>query len=162
MYMLLLRVTEALRKARVAHAVVGGYAVALHGAIRGTLDIDLVIRLEEKAFVAAERGLQSIGLQSRLPVGAAEVFRFREEYLANRNLAAWSFVNPDRPSEIVDIVLTHDLAQIRTWNVRIEGRTVRIVALDDLIEMKRAAGRPQDVEDARALETIRAKRETGT
>ena len=47
MYMLLLRVTEALRKARVAHALVGGHAVALHGAIRGTLDIDLVIRLDD-------------------------------------------------------------------------------------------------------------------
>ena len=45
--MLLLRVTRAFAKARVRYALVGGYAVALHGAIRGTMDIDLVIGLSE-------------------------------------------------------------------------------------------------------------------
>lgn len=156
--MLLLRVTRAFSKVRVRYALVGGYAVALHGAVRGTMDIDLVVRLEEKAFVAAERALQSIGLEPRLPVTAREVFRFREEYIANRNLTAWSFVNPSLPSEIVDIVLTHDLAELDTKTVRVDGRQVRIVALEDLIAIKLQSGRPQDKEDVRALRALKGKR----
>jgi len=156
--MLLLRVTRALTNARVRYALVGGYAVALHGAVRGTMDIDLVVRLEEKTFVAAERALRSISLEPRLPVTAREVFRFREEYIANRNLTAWSFVNPDRPSELVDIVLTHDLAELNTETVRVDGRQIRIVALDDLIAIKLQSGRPQDKEDVRALRTLKGKR----
>jgi len=156
--MLLLRVSEALSKARVRHALVGGYAVALHGAVRGTLDIDLVVRLDEKSFVGAERALRSIGLEPRLPVTAREVFRFREEYIANRNLMAWSFVNPNRPSELVDIVLTHDLAELDTKTVRVEGRSIRIVALNDLIEIKLQSGRPQDKEDVRALRALKGHR----
>ena len=62
--MFLLRVTAALAKARVPYGLVGGYAVALHGAVRGTMDIDLVIRLEEAQFVRAERALRSIGLRA--------------------------------------------------------------------------------------------------
>lgn len=157
-YMFLLQVTAAFAKARVPYGLVGGYAVALHGAVRGTMDIDVVIRLEETQFVRAERALKTIGLEPRLPVTASEVYRFREEYLRNRNLSAWSFVNPSVPSELVDIVLTHDLSDMKTRSIRIQGRQIRLVALDDLIRMKQDSGRPQDLEDVRALQTLRGKR----
>ena len=153
--MFLLRVTGALGKARVPYALVGGYAVALHGAVRGTMDIDLVIRMEEAHFVRAEHAMKSIGLEPRLPVTAREVYRFREEYIRNRNLIAWSFVNPSDPSEMVDIVLTHDLADLHTETVRVQGRRIRVVALDDLIAIKRESDRPQDREDTRALRALR-------
>ena len=38
------RICTALREAGVRYAVVGGYAVALHGAVRGTVDIDVAVR----------------------------------------------------------------------------------------------------------------------
>ena len=38
------RVSKALDAAGVRYALVGGYAVALHGAVRGTVDIDIVLR----------------------------------------------------------------------------------------------------------------------
>ena len=132
--------------------------MALHGATRGTLDIDLVLEHAEKQFVAAERALGSIGLRSRLPVGAAEGFRFREEYIRNRNLTAWTFVNPSRPSEIVDIVLTHDLARMSSCTMRVQSSRIRVVALDDLIAMKEASGRAQDREDVKALTTLKGMR----
>jgi len=157
-YMFLLRVTTALRKARVPYGLVGGYAVALHGAVRGTLDVDLVIRLEEAHFVLAERALKSIGLAPRLPVTAKEVYRFREEYIRNRSLHAWSFVNPAVPSELVDVVLTQDLARLSTVAMRVQGKQIRVVAVDDLIAIKQAAGRPQDLEDVRALRALKEKR----
>jgi hypothetical protein len=158
MYMYLLRVTAALAKARVPYGLIGGYAVALHGAVRGTIDIDLVIGLEEKQFLRAESALGSIGLQSRLPVTAREVFQFREEYIQNRNLIAWSFVNPSVPSELVDIVLTHDLSDLTTESMRVQGKQIRVVVLDDLIAIKQQSNRAQDREDVRALKSLRGKR----
>lgn len=152
--MLLLRVTEALDRARVAYAVVGGYAVALHGAVRGTLDIDLALRFSRKQFETAERALRSLSLEPRLPVTASEVFRFREEYIRNRNLTAWTFVNPNRPSEIVDVVLTHDLATMTVERVRVRGKSVKLASIADLIRMKTESGRPQDVEDVKALRKL--------
>ena len=157
MYMFLVRVTGALASARVPYGLVGGYAVALHGAVRGTMDIDLVIRLEEAQFVRTERALRSIGLEPRLPVTAREVFRFREEYIRNRSLIAWSFANPSVPSELVDVVLTHDLASLKTETIRVESRRIRVVAVDDLIAIKLQSDRPQDREDVRALQWLREK-----
>jgi hypothetical protein len=153
--MLLVRVAAALDAAKVPYALVGGYAVALHGVVRGTVNIDLVLNFRLRHFEGADSALRSIGLTPRLPVSASEVFRFREEYVANRNLTAWSFVNAADPSEIVDVILTHDLAGLKTKGVRVQGRTIKIVAIDDLIRMKKAAGRPQDLEDVKALRTLK-------
>jgi len=153
--MLLLRVAAALDDAKVPYALVGGYAVALHGVVRGTVDIDVVLRFRQQHFERADAAFRSIGLTPRLPVSAEDVFRFREEYIANRNLMAWTFVNPTDPSEIVDIILTHDLSEMKTKRVLVQGRAIKIAALDDLIRMKREAGRPQDLEDVRALRTLK-------
>ena len=153
--MLLVRVAAALEAAKVPYALVGGYAVALHGVVRGTVNIDLVLNFRLSQFEGADTALRSIGLTPRLPVTAAEIFRFREEYVANRDLRAWSFVNAADPSEIVDVILTHDLAGLKTKGVRVQGRTIKIVAIDDLIRMKKAAGRPQDLEDVKALRTLK-------
>jgi hypothetical protein len=152
--MLLLRVTEALSRSRVPYALVGGYAVALHGAVRGTVDIDIVIRWKERDFQSAEHALNALGLVSRLPVTATEVFRFREEYVRNRNMTAWTFVNPARPSEIVDVILTEDLKGMGLRRVRFQGRILRLASIEDLIRMKEKSGRPQDQEDIKALRSL--------
>ena len=153
--MFLLRVVGALDAARVPHAIVGGYAVALHGAVRGTVDVDLVIKMTETNLVRAEKALGAIGLESRIPAEAEEVFRFRKEYIRNRGLTAWSFVNRSRPSEVVDIILTHNLADMKTVRFRVRGQTIKVASIDDLIRMKRGTGRDQDREDIKALRKLK-------
>ena len=156
--MFLLRLISALEEFGVRYAVVGGHAVALHGAPRGTLDVDLVIPETEQDYIRAQKALASIGLQSRLPVDAKEVFRFREEYRKNRNLIAWSFMNPGRPSELVDILLAPGLGSLRT-EIRKYGRhRIYIVGLEDLMEMKKKSGRPQDRADLKALRELQKLR----
>jgi len=152
--MLLLRVARALDRARVPYALVGGFAVALHGAVRGTVDVDVAIRLQEAVFQRTEKAFIALGLQPRLPVTASEVFRFREEYVRNRNMRAWTFVNPSLPSEIVDVILTEDPADMDIKKIRIENQIVRVASVADLIRMKQGTGRPQDREDVKALRRL--------
>lgn len=153
--MLILKVVSALEKEKVSYAIVGGLAVALHGAVRGTIDIDIVIKLNRKDFVNAEKALKSIGLQPILPVTAEQVFDFRQEYIKNRNLIAWSFSNPQKPSEIVDIIIVHDLNKLSTKVTSLSGHKVRILHIDDLINMKSKSGRPQDIADIEALRKLK-------
>ena len=152
--MLIDRVVTSLRQARVRFAIAGGHAVALHGAVRGTLDLDLVLALSRGNFTAAEAALNGMGLESRLPLKAEEVFDFREEYIRNRNLIAWSFVNPADPTEIVDIILTEDLDSMQVDTVPLGRLRLPVVAVADLIRMKEKSGRPQDIEDVKALRSI--------
>ncbi len=148
-------VVRALIEHRVKYALVGGYAVALHGAIRGTVDVDIVIALNRATFKRAETALHEIGLESRLPVTAEEVFAFREEYIQNRNLKAWSFANPCNPLEVVDILITEDAKRINTVNKRAFGMIVKVAAIADLIAIKKKAGRAQDLEDIKALRKLK-------
>lgn len=152
--MFLYRVVQALDERKVPYAIVGGYAVALHGAVRGTVDLDLVLALKRSAFVAAEQAFLSLGLKARLPVDAGQVFDFRTEYMERRNLVAWSFCHPDNPLEIVDVILTHDASQMKIDRIRSGKVTLKVASIADLIAMKKAAGRPQDQEDVKALRKL--------
>lgn len=147
-------VIDALNKADINYALVGGYAVALHGAVRGTVDLDFVIALDEQQYELLEKALTSIGLTPRLPVSAKEVFQFREEYINNRNLIAWSFINTNNPLELIDIIITHDANKMKTETLSADGMIINIATIDELIKMKKASGRPQDLEDIRALEKL--------
>lgn len=153
--MFLYRVVQSLERHKVDYAIVGGFAVALHGAVRGTIDLDLVIRLQKKQYQAAEAALRAIHLVARLPVTAEMVFDFRNEYIQNRNLIAWSFYNPETPSEVIDIIITHDLAKMKTIKIKSGSHTLRVLGLNDLIKMKKQSARPQDLEDIQALEKLR-------
>ena len=147
------RICRALREAGVGYAVVGGHAVALHGAVRGTLDIDVVLQWTKLTLCRAEAALNGIGLHSRLPISAADVYEFREDYIQNRHLIAWNFHHPDDPSVQVDII-NDDLAGKTTKGVELPSGTIEVLSVGDLIAMKRESGRPQDIEDACALERL--------
>lgn len=148
------RVGAALESAGVRYALVGGYAVALHGAVRGTVDVDVILAWDARSLRSAEQALRNIGLVSRLPITADEVFRFRDEYIRNRNLIAWNFYNPQDVTEQLDIVISTDLKGKKVQRIETPDGSVRVLARKDLIEMKRASGRPQDLADIVALEKL--------
>jgi hypothetical protein len=155
--MFLLDLAKQLNAHKVKYAIAGGYAVVLHGVTRGTVDIDLVIKINEKNFAQAEAALKEMGLSPRLPVSSKDVFHFRKEYIEKRNLIAWSFINTKNPTQVVDIIITHDLAKLKTKTMKLHGQPVIVLSKDSLIKMKRVAGRPQDIEDIRALEELDEK-----
>lgn len=152
--MWIIEVAQALEKQSVDYAVVGGFAVALHGAIRGTLDLDVVVEISRQSFIKTEKALKSIGLQPRLPLDPEELYEFRKEYIEKRNLVAWSFYDAKDPTHVVDVIITTDLKKIKTVKLNIHRKTLFVASIPSLIDMKKKSGRPQDIEDIKALEKI--------
>ena len=153
--MFILDVDRVLRNYKVNYAIVGGYAVALHGVVRGTVDIDIIIQLNKSSMVNAEKALKELGLESKLPVNAEEVFNFRKEYIKNKNMLAWNFTNPQNPADSVDILITEDVKDYKINNIKIEGQNLKVISIDDLIRLKGKSPRPQDIEDVKALRMVR-------
>ncbi len=148
------RICNELSRRKIRYAVVGGYAVALHGAVRGTVDIDVVVNWDLTSLQALEGALTDLGLVSRLPITARDVFGFRDEYIRNRNLVAWNFYNPDKLAEQVDVIINYDLRGQPVKKVKTNNGTVPILGLQALINMKKSSGRDQDLADVTALEKL--------
>ncbi len=152
--MFLLDLCQSLEKQKVNYAIVGGYAVALHGAVRGTVDIDLVIQWEKDQLIRVEQCMQNLGLLSRLPIDAEELFSFRNEYINNRHLIAWNFYHPNDASKQIDVIINYDLKKQPVVEKKINSQSINILNRNDLIKMKQTSNRPQDIEDIKALKLI--------
>ncbi len=148
------RLCRKLNEADVHYLIAGGYAVALHGAVRGTLDVDIVLHWTRTDLEKTELALKEMGLVSLLPINAIDVFNFRDEYITNRNLIAWNFHNPSNPAELLDIIINFDAKGKHAVKKQLSATTVPVLNLADLIKMKKVSGRPQDIEDIRALEKL--------
>lgn len=149
------RLCNALAESKVRYAIVGGYAVALHGAVRGTMDVDIAINWNLSNLRKTEKVLTGLGLVSRLPIGAEDVFRFRDEYVNKRRLIAWNFYDTRNLANQVDVIITFDMKNRKRKQVQTSAGTVYILNIDDLIQMKRESGRKQDMEDVKALNKLK-------
>ena len=152
--MFLFELIDAFSVAKVKFALVGGYALALHGVVRATMDVDFVLRLTQEDFELAERTLNKIGLQSRIPIRAQDIIKMRKEYIEERNLIAWSFVDYKNPAKQVDILITRDVSDMEIERISVSGRKIPVASLKELLKMKEEAGRPQDLID---IQNIKAK-----
>lgn len=152
--MFLVKVCRVLRKHNVPYALVGGYAVNLHGVVRGTLDIDFILGWTLKSLKGCELALNEIGLVSKVPVTSTEVFKNREFFIKEKNMIAWSFINPANPVQQIDIIITTGLKNKKTVNKRVQGLDVKVLSINDLIEMKRQSGREQDLLDIKFLQEL--------
>jgi hypothetical protein len=152
----------ALAAAGVRFCIVGGVAVNLHGVPRMTYDLDIVVAPEAAALAATESALAALGLRPRLAVRLADFAdaEYRETMLAERNLVAVTFTDPADPLREVDVLVSPPIDAVallaRAHVVDLAGTAVAIAAIDDLIAMKRASGRAQDLADVAHLERIRA------
>lgn len=146
--------------------VVGGVATLLHGYARLTADVDLAVDLAPQEALKMIRALASKGFRPQAPV-SAELFAdpvVREEWLQKKHMRAFSLVDPSNPMRVVDLLLKpevpFDELLARSQKALVGDTPVRVASLDDLITLKRHAGRPQDMADIEALEAIcRRKRD---
>ena len=151
------RTCKTLQDNGVEYAVVGGHAVALHGAVRGTVDVDFVVRWTQESLSLTENALLEIGLVSRLPINAQDAFNNREYYVNERNLFAWNFYNPKSIFEQVDIIINYDLRPETVDKIDTGSLEIAELRLESLIEMKQAVARPQDLQDIDALKRLQGE-----
>src|SRR4051794_40462148 len=154
-------VYAALRTAEVRFVVVGGMAVVLSGHVRATVDLDVVVDLAPDAARRAVTALTDLGFQPRVPVRATDFAdpRIRQEWIDTKNMQVLSFYDPQHAVREVDVFVTYPVDFERLLRAavptRVGDQTVLVASIEDLLVMKRAAGRPQDLAGIAALEALR-------
>lgn len=155
---------EALDRSGARYVTVGGFAVVLHGHARLTADIDLVVDLDPGPARAVIGVLTGLGFRPRAPV-RAEAFAdpdVRRAWVEEKNLRVFSLYDPENPLLSIDLFAEYPMPFEELFErsrvVPVGGVGVRVASLPDLIAMKRAAGRPEDLQDVEALEEIARQR----
>jgi hypothetical protein len=141
--------------------VIGGFSLAAHGHIRATKDIDVVPapapeNLARLADALADLGAEVIGVEEFAP----EELPFRADVEGLSQGGNWVLrTRLGRLDVMQEIAGVKGYEQLRDGAVELDvpglDATVLASGLDDVIAMKRAAGREQDMIDIADLERAR-------
>jgi hypothetical protein len=146
---------QALARHEVEYVTVGGVAIQAHGAQRLTRDLDVAIaalkeNLDRLAAALAEvdaRILGPDGERSRSVPSAAMLGSGDQWHLVTSYGRLDVLVLPAHLGPFADM-------RARAHEVPLGDVLVPIAHRDDLLKMKRASGRPQDLADVRWLESL--------
>ncbi|HXP38185.1 MAG TPA: hypothetical protein VN817_10505 [Solirubrobacteraceae bacterium] len=149
---------RALAEHRVDYLVIGGVAAQVHGRRRTTKDLDLTPAPVPENFERLAAALLALDAHPA-ELGASAPPPTAEQ------LQVASIV-PPLATEHGELHILNDVPgagayaamRARALESKVDGVAVHIVAVDDLIRMKQAIGRPSDIEDIEALTTV-ARRE---
>jgi hypothetical protein len=138
-------ITQALNDAGIDYAVCGGWAMAIHGLPRATMDIDLLVLSEDVAriwLIAQDLGYEVEGLPLHFDV---EIRRISKVDTASKQLIT------------LDLLLVGDTIEDVWQNRKLvnwpEGSSW-VVSPGGLIKMKLLAGRKQDLADIEKLREL--------
>ncbi len=139
-----------LQREGVEFMLVGGYAVALHGWPRMTMDIDFWILANPDNAKAVMRAIIAFG---------APLMDLTEEDFHKPGMV-FQIGNEPQRIDIVSAIDGVDYVEAvkHAEQMMVDGLELKVISLDDLIVNKRASGRPKDVADAISLERIREQK----
>lgn len=151
-------IVRALVEADVDFVIIGGVAVVLQAMPRFTKDLDICYSTEQANLDALGEVLVALGTRLR---GIPDEVPFVPD---GRTLRQTRMMCLTTPVGDIDLLVDPDGAPAyktlrRHAEVKeVGGQQVRVASIDDLIAMKSAAGRPQDLIDIESLEAARRLR----
>ncbi|MBN3033284.1 MAG: hypothetical protein JW873_04235 [Candidatus Saganbacteria bacterium] len=157
-------VFKKLKEKKVKYVVVGGIAVALHGAPRFTADADLALELVPANIEKFLSALKELGYQPKAPVDPLEFAdpRKRAAWIEQKNMKVFSFWKSDEPLKLIDVFVNNpiDFGELRKKIIikKAAGLEIPIPSLEHLIALKKLSGRPQDLRDIELLEQLHDKK----
>ena len=152
---------QSLSEGQVQYVLVGGMAVQLHGYMRSTFDIDLVLAMNDENLVRFINIAKRFGLTPSIPVpidslrNAAQI----EQWHREKGRLAFALREPQVGGGIVDVLVRPEVPFEQLMENAVIGKLfsqqVWIASIDDLLTMKRVANRPKDRLDIEALQKIK-------
>lgn len=139
---------KSLNDNKVKYVIIGATAGIVHGHVRLTKDIDIFVKPTKQNIIKTLQALKSVGYN---------ICDVTLEEAMNKKLLFRQYIleTDIHPS-------VKGLSFEKVWKNRIQcifkTEPAYFASLDDLIKMKKAAGRPKDKEDLRYLEEIRKQK----
>ena len=144
------RILEVLAEHAVDYVIVGGLAVQTHGHVRTTVDIDVFPRPDPSNLARLADALNA--LDARVLNPGSEGLKIDATMLPRATL--WQLATRHGSIDVLHDAPgapPYDALRAGALEIRLGELKLAVAGRDDLIGMKRASGRPVDLEDIAAL-----------
>jgi hypothetical protein len=145
----------ALARHGVDYVTIGGIAIQAHGGQRLTQDLDIAIGASRDNFARLAGALLDLDARILGPDGRRSRSVPSAALLGSSD--QWHLITRHGPLDILTLPAhlgSFDEMRARAHKVPLGELEIPIAHRDDLLKMKRAAGRPQDLADVRLLESL--------
>lgn len=138
---------RALADEKASFLLIGAYAMAAHGYLRATVDMDIWVKASPDNAQSVLRAVKRFG---------APLDNLTPTDLQKEDTVFQIGVAPRRIDILTGVTgLRFEESFRRSIEVDIDGIPVRIPSLDDLIRNKKASSRTRDLADVEALQALR-------
>jgi hypothetical protein len=148
------------KKHRVKYVLAGGIAVNLLGAMRSTVDLDILVDMNDENLRKIVGILEEQGYKPKQPVDPMKIAdrKTREEWIEKKHRKALKFYKKDELKE-VDIVIespvSFEEAKKNALRIKVDDLTLLVISMDNLIKMKKKTNRAIDRIDIEELTKIK-------
>lgn len=155
------RIFKTFQEQNIKYTVIGGIAVNLHGYNRLTGDLDIIISLDEENIRKFINAVKDLGLIPRLPLNLDDLANetIRNNWINEKRMLVFSVYNQKYPLEHIDVKIddNENIEHYIDSSILIEADDIKIplISIDNLIKLKKMAGRDRDLVDVQALERIK-------
>lgn len=151
------KIFQAFEKEKIQYLTVGGVAVNLYGYSRFTGDIDVLLALDKGNLAKVDKVMGKMGYVRRLPIEVQELNNKNnvKKWIKEKGMTAYTYISDKTPQLDLDILVDYSCSFDKFFKrktvMEIWGMKIPVVALSDLIAMKKKAGRDKDLLDLKAL-----------
>ncbi len=151
----------ALDQHKVDYLLIGGLALNIYGVERATMDVNLMIALDQANVLRFIDAAEALGLTPVAPVAIGELAdeQKRRSWIQERHMRAFALHSKDAGKPTVDILIASAIDFAAAFSRKLVKQVgtlpVCLASVDDLLELKRQAGRKQDLADIEALQRLR-------
>jgi Nucleotidyltransferase of unknown function (DUF6036) len=142
----------ALARNRVNFVVIGGIAVQGHGYLRGTYDLDIVVEPTTLNATRLSEALMELEAELRVPgrLRLTDPHQLRSAPLIP-TMTKFGPLDVVHVEHVAGPPKSYEALRTGALVIKLDSIEVPVAGLSDLIRMKRAAGRNQDLADIEAL-----------
>lgn len=152
------------QKQKVKYVLVGGIAFNLLGGSRGTLDMDILVEMNDENLLKVVKILKKAGYHVKQPVDPLKIANktTREDWIKNKHMKAFNFYKTERSYQEVDIVIDSPVdfneAIKDAIRAKVSGLTLVVISPKKFIKMKKFSGREKDLQDIEYLKMARGEK----
>lgn len=158
------KIFKLLNRNEVKYLVIGGIAVNLYGFFRVTGDLDIILEMSDENLKKFVDVVKYLGYKPKIPVSIDD-FADRQKrmlWIKEKNMKVFTVYNPGNELEHIDVLVEPQVDFVKLYlrrsTIKAGNLQIPVVSIDDLIKLKKIAGRKRDQIDIEALKKIKQLR----